>query len=140
MRWSEIAWGAALLMCWSTSPFAMERAAQLAVLGILLDVSSNVWLGSFVKAPLVWFVVVGMLFELLHMLHKRRTRTMRNTWVQLERLRGQKDLSTLLSLMLQSHSKLLGVNLAQEAHEATRSVSTGADARESGSAPRALPR
>lgn len=118
MRWSELAWGAALLMLWGTSPFALERAAQLAVLGILLDVSASCWIGPFVKAPLVWFVVVGMLFELLHMLHRRRTKTMRHTWLQLERLRGQKDVSTLISLMLQTHSKVLGVDLATSAQEA----------------------
>ena len=124
MRWSEVAWAASLLMLWGNSLFSLERAAQLAVLGILLDVSGACWIGPFVKAPLVWFVVVGMVFELLHMLHKRRTKTMRHTWLQLERLRGQKDVSTLISLMLQSHSKVMGLDLAtsaeDSAHEATQ--------------------
>lgn len=121
MRWSELAWGAAVLTLASSSPFAVERAAQLVVLGVLVDVSSSCWLGSFAKAPLVWFVVVGLLFEVLHMLHKRRSRTMRFTWLQLERLRGQKDLSTLIALMMTTNSKLLGSDLAVNANpEATR--------------------
>lgn len=111
MRWAEAAWAVAVLTLWNDTPFPIERAAQLATLGLLLDVTAQCWIGPFVKAPLVWFVFVGMLFEVLHLLHKRRTKTMRNTWIQLERLRGQKDLSTLISIMMESSSELGGSQL-----------------------------
>jgi hypothetical protein len=117
MRWSEAAWIVAVLTLWNGGRFQVERAAQLAVLGVLLDVTARCWLGPIVKAPLVWFVGAGMVFEILHLLHNRRTKTMRHTWIQLERLRGQKDLSTLIALMMESPSQVGGSQLEKVAFE-----------------------
>lgn len=124
MQWTETAWIVALVTLSNNTPFRIERAAQLATLGVLLDVTANCWIGPFVKAPLVWFVGVGMLFEVLHLLHNRRTKTMRNTWIQLERLRGQKDLSTLIALMMESMSQLGGSQLEEAAFSNTDDVNS----------------
>lgn len=111
MSWLDTAWGLVVLTLLGNNPFPIERAAQIAVFGLLLEATKYHWLHQAVKAPLLWFVICGLLFELLHILHQRKTKAMRNTWVHLERLRGQQDLSTLLKLMLDKHNMVQGKHL-----------------------------
>lgn len=116
MFWSDLAWIAAICTLLGNTTFPVERGAQLVVFGVVLDVTRGHWIHSAVKAPLVWFIVCGLLFEILHLLHKRRTKAMRSMWMHLERLRGHKDMSTLLSLLLkQRHSVTMNARLLENA-------------------------
>lgn len=105
--------GACMLL--SNNPFPVERAAQLAIFGLALQASQPLWIYPFLQAPFVIFVGTGVVFELLHLLHKRRTKAMRNTWIQLERLRGQQDVSTLIRLMLDQKARMVGSALFESA-------------------------
>jgi hypothetical protein len=108
MFWSDAAWILVFLTLIGNNPFPLERAAQIAVFGLMIDASKGHWLHGAIKAPLLWFVICGLIFEVLHLLHQRKTKAMRNTWLHLERLRGHQDLSTLLKLMLEQNQMVQG--------------------------------
>ena len=108
MYWSEGAFFLSCLTVIGSNEFNFERAAQLALLGIAIDTSSeHKFLYQIFRIPFIFFLLFAACFELLHLLHKRKSKSMENTWFHIERLRGIEDLSTLINILLTNKDIIL---------------------------------
>lgn len=94
----------------SQAPFFWERWAQILAMAIAYvasEQSNSTLLKHLIRTPLIWFLIMGTLFEILHMLYKRRSRPLLNTWEHLQRLRASNDLKEILSIKLSNDDCIL---------------------------------
>jgi hypothetical protein len=67
MLWSEIAALFTLLILCGSDEFKYERAAQIILLGISLEVSSKTSLSSIIRAPFIVLLLIGAIFEIMQL-------------------------------------------------------------------------
>lgn len=96
MLWSEVASFLTLLVLIGRGEFKYERASQIILLGIALEVSSKSAY-TFVRAPFMFLLLFGAVFEVLYLIHRQKHKVAFQKWNHIERQRTQMNYEKILS-------------------------------------------
>lgn len=95
-----------------------ERAAQLVLLGLMLDCTKHHPIGYLTFAYLCMFALFGVVLEVVHFIFRRKYTAAREMWEHVQKIKSQCDTEVLLKLMLEQKRNLW---TAKDWNEAVRS-------------------
>jgi len=95
MLWSEIAAVFTLLLLLGNDEFKYERAAQLILLGIALQVSSKTSASPLLRAPLIIILLFGCVFEIMQFNYRLKHKVAVKQMEQIQELITQQKLRLL---------------------------------------------
>jgi hypothetical protein len=84
-----------MLVLFGSDEFKYERAAQIILLGIALEVSSDSAY-ALVRAPFIFLLLFGAVFEILYLIHQKKHKVAFQAWTHIERQRMQKNYERIL--------------------------------------------
>ena len=90
--WSEIAAFFTLLILFGNDEFKYERAGQVILLGVALQVSSKTSISPLIRAPFIILLLFGAIFEIMQFNYKIKNKVAQQQWEHIQKLISENNL------------------------------------------------